>query len=242
MEHFIIRINLHHLKNETHVEFNENTDRVFLKYNPQALGIGPLYDHYKTAFGHETEALDFIRRSEITQKIARQDHVRDGIFRGLVDTVEAAMHHFDAAYVEAANAINNLIKRYGNISKKTLDDETAAIDDLLRELQQPALAQAVAQIGLGLWRDKLAQENTTLKQLMTQRYDETAAKTPYRMKDARRETDRYYLAIINRIEGEHLAGVAVNDAFVRELNAVIERFKHILAQEIGEHKPKPLYE
>jgi hypothetical protein len=242
MEHFIIRINLQKLKNETHVEFNENTDRIFLKYNPQTLGFGPLYDCYKPALSHEMEALDFIRRSEITQKIARQDHVRDGIYRGLVDTVEAGKHHFDAASVEAALAIDNIIKHYGNISKKTLDDETAAIDDLLRELERPTIAPAVTLIGLSPWRDRLAHENAILKELMTQRYDEAASKTTYRMKDARNETDKYYLAIINRIEGEHLAGIAVNEAFVRELNAVIERYKHILAQEIGEHKPNPLYE
>jgi hypothetical protein len=238
MNHLIISINLHALKNETHVEFSENIDRIFVKYDPATLGFQPLYSLYRTALDHESEALDIIRRSEITSEITRQDHVRDTIYRGLVDTVNAALHHFNPAFVEAALKIDNILKHYGNLSKKTLDDETAAIDNLLRELRQPSLTQAIARIGLATWREQLSIENEKLKGLMTQRYDETADKTPYRMTTARVETDKYYHAIVNRVESDQLAGLAVNEAFVKDLNTIIERFKHILAQEIGERKPK----
>jgi hypothetical protein len=239
MEHLIIRIKLQSLKNETHVEINENVDRVFVKYNPQSLGVDALYNRYKQALIQEVDALDFISKSGFTQKITVQDHQRDVIYRGAVDTVNAALHHFNPDYREAAQTIENIMKHYGNIAKKTFDDETAAIDDLIRELHQPVVAQAVNQIGLAPWRDKLQEENTRFKQLMTERYNESAGKTSLRMRTARVETDKYYHAMVTQIENNHLAGIVVNEAFLKELNAVIERFKHILAQEIGERKPKP---
>ncbi|MDR2627316.1 MAG: DUF6261 family protein [Dysgonamonadaceae bacterium] len=237
MGYLIIRINLEGLKNETHYELNKNTDRVFVKFDPETLGIAPLYSLYHTSFLDEKEALDFITRSEYTQKIVKQDHVRDSIYRGFVDTVNAAKHHYNPVYVEAAEMIDNVIKHYGNISRKSLDDESAAIEDLLYELQQPALAQAVVRIGLTPWKEKLELENNTLRQLITERYDETAGKTSYRMKTVRSEVDKYYHAIVNRLESDHLAGVEINPEFLKELNAVIERYKRILSQERGERKP-----
>jgi hypothetical protein len=241
MNHLIIRINLRGLKNETHFGFNTNADRIFVRHDPEKLGIQPLYVPYKVSCGHEEEALDFIRRSKFTQEIYGKDHVRDTVNRGMVDTVDAALHHFNPVYVEAAKTIDNVLRRYGNMARKTLDDETVAIYDMLREFQQPAVAQAIVRIGLTPWVEKLADENAKFEALMTERYDEAAAKTSYRMKTARAETDRYYTAIINRVESDHLAGIPICEAFIKDLNAIIERYKTILAQEIGEHT-KPLDE
>jgi hypothetical protein len=238
MEHLIIRISLEGLKNEVHYEFNKNTDRIFVRFDPEALGFASLYNLYRPALSHEKEALDFITKSDLTKKIVNQDHVRDSIYRGFVETVNAATHHYNPVYVEAAEMIDNVIKHYGNVAKKTLDAESAAIEDLLYELEKPALAQAVIRIGLTSWKEKLELENNALRALMAERYDETAGKTSYRMRTARREVDKYYHAIVNRVESDHMTGVDINPEFLKELNAVIERYKRILAQEKGERKPE----
>jgi hypothetical protein len=227
------------LKNNIHAEFHTNIDRIFLKNNPQAMGIHLLYNLYKSALDREIDSLDFVRGSEYTQLINEQDHVRDTIYRGMVDTVDAALHHFNPAHVSAARMISKAIKSYGNLSVQTLDAESAMIADLIRELEKPALAQDVTRIGLTPWKDKLKEENEKFRQLMVDRNDETQGKSPYKMKDTRKETDKYYHLIINRIETEHYAGIPVSEDFIRELNILIERYRHILAQERGENKPQP---
>ncbi|MDR1155630.1 MAG: DUF6261 family protein, partial [Bacteroidales bacterium] len=131
---------------------------------------------------------------------------------------------------------------YGNIARKTLDDETAAINDLVRELNRPELTQAVNLIGANIWLNRLVEENSIFAGLMKERYSETAGKTSFRMKTARVETDKYYHAMVSQIENQILAGTVINESFIKEMNAVVERFKHILAQEIGERKPVPLQE
>jgi hypothetical protein len=238
MKEVISRINLHRLKNETHVQFNEGTDSVFVKYDPQTLGIYPLYVLYKGALSNEFLALDYIGKSELTAKIVEQDRKRDGIYRGFVDSVKGAAKHFNPSHRDAANSLLGVFKHYGNIARKTLDDETAAINDLVRELNQPPLAQALALLGMNAWLNKLVEENSTFVELMEERYSETAGKTTFRMRTARVETDKYYHAIISQVENQRLAGVEINENFIREWNAVIERFKHILAQETGERKSK----
>ena len=108
----------------------------------------------------------------------------------------------------------------------------------MRELDLPVNAQALALLNLTPWRNRLVEENTQFAALMTERYVETAEKTPFRMKPARVETDKYYHAIVSQIENQALGGIVVNEAFVKELNAIIERFKRILAQETGERNSK----
>jgi hypothetical protein len=239
METLIIHIRVYKLKNETHVQFNEDVDAVFAKYNPQAIGIEPWYFRYKSALNNEIEALDFFRKSRLTGKIAEQDNIRDNIFRGFADSVKGATKHYDPAYREAANLLYGVFGHYGNIARKSLDDETAAINDFVRELNQPSPANAVALLGLSAWQSKLVEENAKFVELMSERYSETAQKTALRMKTTRIETDMYYQAIILQIENQNLIGIAVSKDFIRELNAVIERFRNILAQETGGRKPEP---
>jgi hypothetical protein len=155
MSHLIARINLQSLKNENHVEFNDDVDPVFVSHNPQTLGVQPLCNKYKGALNSEKTSLDFIAKSAFPQEISQQDHERDRVYRGTVNVVQAAEHHFDPAQRMAARRINIVVERYGNISRKTFDDESAAIDDLIRELRQPALAQDIALIGLEPWLVRL---------------------------------------------------------------------------------------
>jgi ABC-type transporter Mla subunit MlaD len=189
---------------------------------------------------NEIKALDYIGKSELTTKIVEQDRKRDDIYRGFVDSLRGAAKHFDPSYRDAANLLLNIFGHYGNIARKTLDDETAAINDLVRELEQPQLTQAIALLGMNDWLNKLVEENNAFEELMKERYSETASKTTFRMRAVRVETDKYYHAIISQIENQCLAGIEINENFIRELNAVIERFKRILAQEVGERKPKTI--
>jgi hypothetical protein len=242
MEKIISTISTQRLKNETHVQFNESADSVFIKFDPQALGINPWYVPFKSALNDEIETLDIITKSEFTKKIHEQDGIRDDIFRGFWDSVKGATNHFDPQRREAAGMILNIFKHYGNITRKSLDDETAAINDLNRELETPANAEALTLLGMAEWKNKLVDENATFTRLMAKRYSEAAEKTSLRMRTARSKTDIFYHAITTQLENQHLAGIAIDEAFLKEINRVIERFKNILAQEIAERKPKPLPE
>jgi len=232
----ITRINHKALNNETHVSLHEGLKRVFLKFNLQLLGILLLYELYCSAFDEELASLDFIRKSEFTKQISEQDRVRDEIFRGLVDSVKAATNHFDPQYREAAYRLQDVLGHYGNVAKKTLDEETSAINDLILELQTPSLAAAVTLLGLNVWQTKLGDENAKFEELMAQRYTETAEKPTVRMRTSRVAVDKYYVAIVHQVENLALTGNAEVENLVKEMNAVIERFKHILAQERGAKK------
>jgi hypothetical protein len=237
MDSKIIRFSYEALRNEAHVEYHSNVNAFFGTYTPDALGIVPQYATYKTAYDDEVSALDIVLKSDLTAKIEKQDGVRDSIFRGFVDAVKSDTRHFDPAKRESANKIDGLLKHYGNIAARSIDQETAAIDDLIRELQTGANAPSVQVLGLDDWLTQLQVENDTLKTLMQQRYAETADRPAVRMKTTRKATDAAFRAILNQIDALALVNGAANyTAFINALNAVSERFKNILAQEAGTRK------
>jgi DNA anti-recombination protein RmuC len=237
MKKIVIRFDYSYLRNESHVEFHTTVNNLFGKYGPAALGIDALYAVYSPLLSREIEALDVIRRSDLTAEIMAFDHERDCLFRGLVDNVKSQLRHFDAAKQEAAQKVEVILEHYGNIAHKSLDEETAAIEDLHRELTKPETSAQVAALGLDTWMEQLVQVNRRLEQLMMQRYDEAAQRPDIHMRSVRKEIDKVFRSILDLLEAlVRVNGPDTNKAFLAELNAVMERYKGILAQEAGRRR------
>ncbi|MDR2125496.1 MAG: DUF6261 family protein [Prevotellaceae bacterium] len=234
MKREVIRIKLENLRNEAHVSYNTAFGAMVDKYTPETLNINALYGEYKTAFADEIAALDIVRKSALTDAIDQQDSIRDSIFRGMADAIKSALNHFNAEKREAARKLNVVFDNYGNIAAKTLDQETAAITDLLRELNSPDNAALLTLLGLGDWAQQLDTENTKFEQMMLERYAETSQRPTVKMRDARQKTDKYLRAIFDRLEALALLnGTDGYENFIKELNALTERYKQIAAQEKG---------
>jgi hypothetical protein len=232
----IIRFSYETLRNEPHVAYHESVTALFGTFTPASLNIQSRYDTYFAAYEKEVSALDIIRRSELTAEIEEQDRRRDAVYRGFVDTVKGATKHFDAAKRSAALKILNVIEHYGNIAAKTLYAETAAIDDIARELET-GYATSLQTLGLEDWLAQLTAENTAFKTLVADRYAETAARPDVQMKAARKEVDAAFRALLNQVDALVLVNGSANyDAFIAALNAISERYKNILAQEAGMRK------
>ena len=74
---------------------------------------------------------------------------------------------------------------------------------------------------------------------MLDRYTETSQRPTVRMRDARGNVDKCLRQILDRIEALALVnGIDAYEAFIKELNAVSERYKNIMAQEKGDRKEK----
>ena len=238
MKKIIIRFHYEPLRNETHVELHTNMNTLFVKYTPEALGIETIYPSYKALLDDELEALDVIRRSELTAEIEAKDHERDRLYRGFSDTVKGYRHHFDPDKRPAAEKLEVILEHYGNIARKRLDEKTAAIEDLYRELMKQENLLQVTALGLGEWLDCLAQVNRHLEALMMNRYSEISKRPNIRMRSVRKELDRVFRTILDLLESQvRINGEDTHKAFLAELNAVMERYRDILAQEAGRRRP-----
>lgn len=220
----IATLRLHGLTNEAHFEFMTGLNALIDQFNPAALGIEPLMAGWYTALVNEGEALNFVRKSAATAEIVNADNLRDITLTGLMLIIEANCHHFTPAISQAAKKLKVVTDTYGDISRKTYDEESAAINSLINEFST-AFAGDVAILGLGPWLTELQSRNRTFIQLMAGRYTETAGKTPLRMTSARKETDLVYRQITSHIEAlVTINGPGTWQPFIAEINARVERY------------------
>jgi hypothetical protein len=213
-------------------------DRLIVKFSPAVLGIEPQYASYKVQLGAETSVFGTVRKSDHTLALEEQDGSRDNIVRGFDFSVKSYAFHFDPAKQKAAQKLQALLDRYGNIAAKPIDQETAVIDDLLRELAAPDYAAALDVLAFNDWVVQLNAENQAFKDLMDVRYEETAQRAfSTKMKGARAGVDRDFRAVVDYVEAQVIVkGLAPYELFIHELNAILERYKNMLAQRQGRAK------
>jgi hypothetical protein len=243
MDTSVIRVKLDALKNETHVQIHENFIALLDKQTPAQIAemeLAPLIGLYRPAYMNEVEALELVVKSRYTPLLLEKDQDRDDSFRGFHSTIKGLCYHFDPEQQQAAKRLMDIFKHYGNIAKRPLDDETAAINDLVREFRRPDLAADIATLRVEDWLNKLIEENEKFNRLTLERFEEGAAKTAYRMKTARTVTDKYYRNIVLHLEYLLTVGretPAVTN-LIKELNLIVTHYKNILAQRAGKKNEK----
>lgn len=220
-----IRFNYSNLVNEDHVDYHETLIGVFSEFNVNSLGIESFYVEYKKAFTDEVGLLDEIRASEYTEKMSEQDKVRDDIFHGLVNVIKGNTMHYLPDMRVHAKRLAFVLDGYGNIAKKTQSRETAAIDDLVRELRNTRSAELTA-LRLNDWVNALETENTKYKNLRNLRYTEKIEKPELTMSNARLIVDRLFRSILDYLEASILYfNGNVPQEFIKKINVVSEKYK-----------------
>lgn len=228
----IKKIDLNRLRNEEHFQFHTDFNALTESNTPSALGIEAGFAAYQPLYNDESEALDLIRRSAVTADISAADALRDRTFRGLRDTVKSATSHFLVEKQQAALHILVVLDHYGDLARKSYDEETAAIGSLIGDLAE--LAADVTLLGLTDWVAELQANNQAFDTLKKTRYTEAAGKTQLRMKQVRRQVDDAYNSITERIDALVIVnGAEAYTTYINELNERIESYSKVLAQRIG---------
>lgn len=226
----------HSLRNEEHFQFQSEFSELVIRFTAEALGIQTQYAAYQPLLANEAEALDVIRKSALTNPIAAADHTRDSTNRGMNYIIIGGTYHFKAAKREAAQRLKIVLDHFGNINKKSYNEQTAAIKALITDLKTTHAAD-VATLGIGDWVDELEKNNNTFETLQNERYTDEAGQTQLKMKDVRIELDTAYETITKRINALVIVnGPEAYEAFINELNQRIEKYNDIMAQRQGRNK------
>jgi hypothetical protein len=227
----VLRIKLRNMRNEEWFNFYTEFKTFALKHSPENLDIEVLFAVFLSLYGKADEAMEVLRKSSFTTEIIQLDDERDNTFRGLSGSIETALHHYDPAKRAAAERLKPLFDHYGNLSAKPYNEETAGIYNLLQELRGQYAPQSAA-LELTGWIDELERRNQAFEAAILTRNTESAGKsTEVKLLDIRRQTDRCYLDIVERLEALMLIrGEAAFGGFVKELNANIERYNNVLSR------------
>jgi hypothetical protein len=224
----ISRIYLEDLRNEAHYQFIAALIALVINFPRIGEKLGDLFELLQRLFAREDEAVDYIRKSDYSAKIAEADRRLDNAVTGFGETVRGALHHFNPEVVDAAQSLKNLLKTYGNIARKNYDEELAAVANLLQDLDGAYAKKVDLAGGLSGWITEIREAAENVTTLLALRNTEKAGKPQERMMNIRRETDLVYRDLVARIEALALVeGDAAYAPFVNELNALVERFNHI---------------
>lgn len=227
------RFKIELLRNQEWFQFYTDFKTAVSQFDSAILGIDALFANFLVLYNSADEVLEMIRKSATTEQIADADTNRDGTFRGLIDAIKSALNHFDPAKREAAKRLQIVVNTYGNLARKSYDEETASIYNFLQELNGDYAAN-ITLLALNDWVVQLEADNKTFDTLMQNRYTEGSGKTNLRMQTIRLDTDRCYRDMLDRLDALMLInGDEVYAPFVNELNARSLRYENILAQRKG---------
>jgi hypothetical protein len=223
------------MRNEEWFNFFTEFKTFVEQSTPGALDIEALFATFLALYGQADKALEVLRKSSYTAEIVHLDGVRDGTYRGLTETVRAGLHHYSTPMREAAEKLEVIFEHYGNLSAKPYNEETSGIYNLLQDLR--AKANEVSILNLSGWLDELEVNNQAFETAILARNAEEAGHiADVNILEIRRQTDRCYLDIVERLEALMLIqGNTTFADFVNNLNANITRYKNILSRR-GHHK------
>jgi hypothetical protein len=220
----INRLDANHLRNDAHFQFYGDFRDLVVRCGAEKLKIKQQFDEFVTLYDREDEALKKIIKSAFTEKIHEADKIRDNLYGAIVEINNAYLKHYDFDTREAAKRLKIVFDTYGNISKKPVKEQTSAVHNILQELCGKYAADCV-KVKISDWVSRLATENEELNRLMSERFDESAAKTDVVMREARREVDEVYRKICEIINVYVILDGAANyEQFIKTLNIIIAKY------------------
>jgi hypothetical protein len=217
-------IQFSHLRNEAHYEFLLVVLNLLDNFPAVKALIAARYDTYSDLLSLEKTLLDAAHASALTQRLADADHRVDRDVAGIKAAVNAALYHLDPNMAEAARELHLRLKEFGNIRSKSYEEESAAIQVLLRDFAGAYAAQA-ERVGIMLWVRDLAAAEAEFTQLYSQRNTEVADRPQQRFKDMRKEIEAVYHQISTLVAAAAtMDTTGAYDEFIRQLNAEIDYF------------------
>jgi hypothetical protein len=237
MKKFIQRVHTKSFRNKTHFELMTEIGIVLKGIAAAALKIAIQVSRFFELLADEDATVILIRKYETTEEISELDAKRDNLLKGIKNMLKAALRHFDPAVRDAAEKLMIVFNTYGEIARLPYDDETAAIYNLLQELDLRSAETATT--GIAAWVDELRSTNEEFRTSMDTRYSEEAKRLQIKLRDVRKEIDAVYFDIVYRLEaGANLDGTEQYTEIFAEINARVSRYANILAHEKGRRAKK----
>ena len=143
----IKKIRLSHLRNEAHYELFAVFHSLLDRFPAVKQLVNSLYATFAELLDREKQFVDAAKESLLTAKLVEADRRVDRDVSAMRHIIRAAKNHFDPATVEAARQLFGRLKDFGYVCTKSYEEESAAVQVLVGDLQTAFAPQAQA-VGL----------------------------------------------------------------------------------------------
>lgn len=228
----LVKVPCPRLTNEMHLGFHLENGVMIGEFGATELGIAEYATQYADAIHDEDVAIEQVRRSADTSRIAEADVVFDNSYTGMHTYIQACLHHVSPEVRYSAQNLAVIFDQYGNIGRHSYRSELMMSRNILTDLRErPADIQAT---GLTVWMNAHESAATKLRELMDARSAEIASRSKLQVKETRKNTDGVYHLIISRVESMiNINGVNYVPGFVDAYNTHATEYKNTLAQHLG---------
>jgi hypothetical protein len=198
-----------------------------LMASPDVLGIlGTLYPEFDEWYNKEKTLLDWIRRSEYTEKIVEADKTLDQALSAFWSQVRAASFSPAQASRDAVTRLELLHRQFGYVQKKPYETAASDVVEIL-EMLEPGGERAadVTTLGLTDWVTSIRIAYELFNTLFHSRNTEWMNRPAYTFRDVRPGIEGVYHRMVQLIEANAVAGEKATEcmAFIDRLNPEIKR-------------------
>ena len=186
----------------------------------------------KVAFDEENRVMKQAQGSDLTEVITKADAERDNAYRKLRDMVKLWEGMALEPQKSAATAIAKVLKTNKVDTEAQLNAESGALDNLLEDLANEAMAKNVEAIGAKEIVAVMTEANETEQDMMTQRNHDTQTKLTGAVRRARQQSDKAYAATVEMVEACNLV-LGGLDRFMGDWNTEVKYYIDMLNRKTG---------
>lgn len=231
-------INLHNFRNNEHFQFMIDVNKLILFSQASVLGIDSLYPAFRSALNAEDATMRTELGSVRSKIVEELDKMRDKTWNAILLRVKSALFSPIGIETESALVIKQMIDFHGDIRVMNHNEESAAISNLISDLQMPSNADHLNLTGISMWMNELQMQNEEFKTVFNELNAEFAGRESGDVRAIRLLIDPIYGQMVEKINATVVMEVAkpIAISFVRELNEKIKYYKLTLASRINRDK------
>ena len=217
----------HQLQHLEHYQFTDHLLTMAKEANVAKLTavLKPLEDAFKA----EDEAVFPQRGNAMNAQLRELDDRRDKAYYSLQHAVDAGLYSEEAAELEAAKRISEIMKRYAGVATMNYDKETGGLKNLLADLAETEAAKALKVLHAEGAVKRIGDHNKAFDEAFRGRF--AGDKKLFDMKALRRVTDKAIDAVVRRIDSlDDLEPSAAITALINRYNQLVDNRHTLLKQ------------
>lgn len=231
----IKELNFSRFRNNDHFQFMTDVNTLITNATPAALNIEEAVTDFNAAFTALNNVFKVDSGSVLTAAIGGADVKRDSTWSAIYMRIRATLMGPIDLEIEAAEKLKRIFDLYGNVRQLGLTEESAALNNLVDDLEKEENATLCNVIGITRWVAALKELNAQVQSLMLERRAEAAHKLSGDVKAAREVIDPLYVKIVARLNALVELDMATPETydFITLLNKQIKDFEEIMAARKG---------